>query len=343
MSESKRFTTPYSKRINKLLKKGQPNGFTVVDLFAGCGGLALGFEAVGFKTIGYEQDPDCCRTYHANCDAQCYQVTLTPQSSLEKADVVVGGPPCQPFSVIGNQKGTLDTRDGFPSFISAVRRLKPKVWMFENVRGMLYRNRWYLDRVVDELEQLGYGIQMELFSAADFGVPQLRERLIVVGHKKEFSFPTPLKPRVTALDALGKYFEHEPEEGRYLTESMDRYVAKYERASKCITPRDLHPHRPARTLTCRNLSAATGDMMRVVVGSGRRRRLLVREAARLQSFPDWFSFQGNEESVFKQIGNAVPPLFARALAESVLHALTASPETTQLMRKSRAPRQVALL
>jgi DNA (cytosine-5)-methyltransferase 1 len=108
-----------------------------------------------------------------------------------------------------------------------------------------------------------------------------------------------------------------PAESKFLTESQNVYIAKYEKASFCINPRDLYPDKPARTLTCRNLAAATGDMQRVKINDGRRRRLLIREAARLQSFPDWFEFTGNETSQFYQIGNAVPPLLAYQLALSV--------------------------
>ena len=102
-----------------------------------------------------------------------------------------------------------------------------------------------------------------------------------------------------------------------LTSSMDSYVARYERASQVKTPRDLHLDRPARTLTTRNLAGATGDMHRIRLAYGRRRRLLPREAARLQSFPDWFQFVGSESSQFAQISNAVPPLLAYQLAQSV--------------------------
>jgi type II restriction enzyme len=109
---------------------------------------------------------------------------------------------------------------------------------------------------------------------------------------------------------------------------MDEYVAKYERASFCTRPRDLHPELPARTLTCRNLAGATGDMHRIRLPDGRRRRLFVHEAARLQSFPDWFRFCGGETSQFNQVGNAVAPLLAWHLAGSVKNYLATTKRLT---------------
>jgi len=306
-------------RPQKKSRKARP--FKVLDLFAGCGGLALGFEAAGFETVGYEMLPDACNTYSSNLSGQCFTQVLKPGQELtDQADVVIGGPPCQPFSVIGNQRGKHDERDGFPAFLSAVERYQPQLVMFENVRGMLYRNLAYFESIVSQLRALGYLVEWKLLNAVEFGVPQKRERMFVIGHRGKWSFPKPLDldAYYTAGDALENLaFEITPNT-RFLTKSMDTYVAKYERASCCTRPRDTHLDLPSRTVTCRNLNGATADMLRVRLPDGRRKRLSVREGARLQSFPDWFQFHGAEGSQFNQVGNAVPPLLAKAVARAVL-------------------------
>lgn len=290
---------------------------TVIDLFAGCGGLSLGFEANGFKTIGYEMDACAAKTYNRNLLGSCVQERLTVDYLYPNADIVIGGPPCQPFSVGGKQLGLKDARDGFPIFLAAVKQLEPEVVLFENVRGMLYKNRWYLQEVITDLEKLGYHVQYSLLNAVDYAVPQNRERVIVIGGKKKISFPQKENKRISAGQALGKLALQYDASSRFLTASMDKYVAKYEKVSKCIRPRDLHLNHPARTLTCRNLAGSTGDMHRIRLQDGRRRRLTLREAARLQSFPDWFEFYGTETQQFNQIGNAVAPYFAFHLSKHV--------------------------
>lgn len=310
----------YIKKINALLKpKATKNSPVVIDLFAGCGGLALGFEARGFETIGYEMDRDCCETYSHNLGGDCVEVFLTADTGLPQADIVIGGPPCQPFSVRGKQQGLDDERNGFPAFIAAIEKLRPKVWVFENVRGLMYRNKNYLDEVLASLRELGYDVEFTLVNAKNYLVPQNRERVIVVGFQKggAFMFPSASKERITAGDALGDMAFSEPEGSRYLTASMNDYIARYEAASKCIVPRDLHLDRPARTLTCRNLAGSTSDMHRIKLPNGKRRRITTCEAARLQSFPDWFEFKGNETSVYYQIGNAVPPMLSYHLAGAI--------------------------
>lgn len=334
----------YIETINTLLKPAIIRSPLVIDLFAGCGGLALGFEAQGFETLGFEMDADCCATYKRNLRGDCIQAKLDKNFVFPQAQVVIGGPPCQPFSVGGHQNGIRDARDGFPAFISAVEQSKPELWMFENVRGLMYRNKSYLESIIAELENLNYIVEYKLLRAVQYGVPQNRERMIVVGHRGNFNFPKPLQHKVTAGDAVGDLAKNVDEDSKFLTSSMDMYVAKYEKASSCITPRDLHLDRPARTVTCRNLGGATGDMQRIVLPDGRRRRLTVREGARLQSFPDWFEFEGKEASCYKQVGNAVPPLLAYEIAKSFRSYLE-SPNNieNQTIRRRRNPTQIPLL
>lgn len=307
----------YVNYINKHLKPKITEQQVVLDLFAGCGGLSLGFEAAGYKTIGYEMDNAATQTYNRNLAGDCTAIKLDLDFKYPQAEIVVGGPPCQPFSVGGHQKGFEDARDGFPIFIDAVKKLNPSVFMFENVRGLLYTNKWYFELVLEELKKLGYIIEFKLLNAVNFGVPQNRERLFVFGHRAKFEFPKSKISKVTVGEAIGDIMFTIPPESKFLNASMDTYVANYEKASACVNPRDLYADRPARTLTCRNLAGATGDMQRVKLEDGRRRRLLHREAARLQTFPDWFEFEGNETQRYNQIGNAVPPLLAYQLAQSL--------------------------
>jgi DNA (cytosine-5)-methyltransferase 1 len=316
----------YVEFLNKTLVPEITQKEIVLDLFAGCGGLSLGFEAVGYETIGFEMDKAASATYIRNLRGNCHAIKLDVGFDYPKAEIIIGGPPCQPFSVGGHQRGMEDARDGFPIFIDAVKRIQPNVFMFENVRGLLYSNKRYFQLVIAELRKLGYIIEYKLLNAVNYNVPQNRERLFVVGHRSKFTFPPINTTKRTVGEAIGDIMHTIPPESKFLTESMDKYIAKYEKASDCINPRDLYSDRPARTLTCRNLAGATGDMQRVRLNDGRRRRLLHREAARLQTFPDWFEFEGNETQQFNQIGNAVPPLLAYQLALAIKHCYNSEEE-----------------
>lgn len=311
-------TFNYAQVINEAFSpRKRAYDYSSIDLFAGCGGLSLGLEAAGISTIGYEKDSDCCKTYNLNLQGECHQTELTVDSIYPDVDVVVGGPPCQPFSVGGNQKGIKDSRNCIPIFLQAVKSLRPELWMFENVRGLLYRNKWYFDKIKGELQELDYIVEYRLLNAVNHGVPQNRERVIVIGHRGEFSFPKKLSKRITAGEGLMELATQSCLDSKWLTPSMDQYIARYEKASKCINPRDLHLDKPSRTVTCRNLAGATGDMHRIRMESGKRRRITVREGARLQSFPDWFKFTGSEAKQYYQVGNAVPPLLGLAIAKSI--------------------------
>jgi DNA (cytosine-5)-methyltransferase 1 len=194
----------------------------------------------------------------------------------------------------------------------------PRLFMLESVRGLIYRSKPYFDWMIEEFKKMDYIVDSRIMNAAAYGVPQKRERLVIVGHKGGFAFPTPEVHMVTAGEALGELAFQAPAGAKFLTSNMDAYIARYEAASGLRTPRDLHLDRPARTLTIRNLVGATGDMQRIRLSDGRRRSLSVREAARLQSFPDWYVYRGSESSQLSQIANAVPPLLAYHLAKSAI-------------------------
>lgn len=312
----------YLEEINSSLQPNITQREIVLDLFAGCGGLSLGFEGAGFLTFGYECIPAAAKTYSKNLRGECAIAKLEVGFEYPKAEIIIGGPPCQPFSVRGKQMGMEDARDGFPIFIDAIRRVQPKIFLFENVRNLLFSHKWYFEIILKELSQLGYILEYKCLNAVNFGVPQNRERVIVVGHRSEYTFPKKRDKIVTVGEAIGDSMYTIPEGSRILTPRQDEYIAAYEKKSACINPRDLYEDRPARTITCRNLAGATSDMQRVRLKDGRRRRITHREAARLQSFPDWFEFYGNETEKFNQIGNAVPPLLSYQLACQIRKSLS---------------------
>ena len=265
------------------------------------------------------------QTYAGNLDGDCREVFLSvgmPEAAEADADVIIGGPPCQPFSQRGYQRGRYDERDGLPIFIDAMRRIRPKIAVMENVRGLLYRNKGYLRAAAQHMAELGYAVDARLLRAVDFGVPQKRERVVVVASRIGWRWPDAIVAAPVSVGvALGPMALAEEPTDKHLTASMDAYIARYEARSHCARPRDLHLDQPARTVTCRNLGGATADMLRLALPSGNRRRLTIREGARLQGFPDWYTFVGSEYEQYEQIGNAVPPLMGLAIARQVREAL----------------------
>ena len=288
-----------------------------IDLFCGAGGLSLGFASAGFRVTGYDESEDAVATYRKNL-GEAIAGRLHAETPLPTCHVLLAGPPCQPWSQAGSQLGREDPRDGLQIVSSAIRRVQPWIGVVENVPGIARSgHRVVLDEFEEELRGNGYRVHEARLNAADFGVPQRRVRVFIVFSHDSFTFPAPTKDLATTRHAIGRTANRQLLGARILSPRMDEYVAKYEAASKCRTPRDLRLDSPARTLTVRNLAGATGDMIRVVLPDGRRRAITPREAARLQSFPDWFRFSGSASRQFEQIGNAVPPLLARHIALAV--------------------------
>lgn len=322
MSEA--FAASWLRQLQLDLEPSAERTHSVIDLYCGAGGFSLGFAASGFRAHGIDRDADAVATFSANVGAaKC--LDLACDVPLPKADVLIAGPPCQPWSRAGKQLGELDVRDGFPSIARAIKVIDPTIIVVENVADIaLDRRRKRLDDFIARLTESGYAINEAILNASDYGVPQNRRRAFIFGVRDTtpIQLPAPCNTHIAVRDAIGDTCQVAPENSRFLTKEMDLYIARYENASRCRLPRDLHLDRPARTLTVRNLAGATGDMMRLSLPSGRRRMLTVREAARLQSFPDSFHFAGSRQSQFSQIGNAVPPLLGLALAKQVRQKLS---------------------
>lgn len=305
--------------LNRSLRRQGEAKASVVDLFSGAGGFSLGFWASGFEVAGVDLNPDAVKTYSANLQhATCADLTLF--TDIPEADIIIAGPPCQPWSRAGKQLGQDDTRDGLSTTLAAVKAVAPLVVVVENVPELARGNaRSLLDSFKSELHSMGYGVSEYILNAADFGVPQNRRRLFITAILGDDPIEPPkqLDTSVSVRKAIPGRWSREVKGSVIVSESMNAYIERYERASGCKVPRDIHLDRPARTLTVRNLVGATGDMLRIRLPDGRRRTLSVREAARLQAFPDWFTFHGSDKSKLEQIGNAVPPLLALAVAHTV--------------------------
>ena len=312
-------------RLHLALTPSGQQTYSTLDLFCGAGGFSLGFAASGFRVQGIDRDTDAAATFSANIgQARCLDLSRDP--SLPRADVLIAGPPCQPWSRAGKQLGELDSRDGFSAIAHALQVVDPRVVVVENVPDISRDGRRSrLDDFLADLATSGYAVSEAILNAAHYGVPQSRRRFFVMAVRAGTAIEMPGRcgPQIAVREAIPETCQFAPEDARFLSPDMDCYIARYEKASGCRVPRDLHLDRPARTLTVRNLAGATSDMMRLALPCGRRRMLTVREAARLQSFPDWFRFAGSRQSQFSQIGNAVPPLLGLAVANQVRQALRA--------------------
>lgn len=299
--------------------------FKVISLFSGCGGMDLGFKG-GFEFLGTtypensfeiiwanDLNKAACRTYQLNLGEHIHHGDIWDllDEMPPMADVVIGGFPCQDISINGKGAGVDGKRSGlYRAMVEAISRAKPKIFVAENVKGLLMKhNAKSLERVMTDFKALGYDVTLRLYHAADYGVPQTRERVIIVGTLPDIPKFTPPPPT--------------------------RHSGAYITAKAAIHDLAALPEKPEfnHIWSRANISAEQGNRRLIADRPGYTiraechgniqfhyelpRRISMREAARFQSFPDSFIFDAKLRETERQIGNAVPPVLAWHIAQAV--------------------------
>jgi DNA (cytosine-5)-methyltransferase 1 len=333
---------------------------TVLSLFCGSGGMDLGFLQAGFRVAwAIDVMPDACATYRQNLGAHvvCGGIQEVDASTLPRCDVVIGGPPCQGYSV-GGHMDPADPRSSLTwEFVRVVREVRPAAFVMENVKALAVLSRWQgvRRRLLTEASALGYDVRLHVLNARDFGVPQGRERAFFVGTAGPLA-PVAVVPPTGAVVTAGEVLRRLPRPGT--APNLGACRARVVPAKVPVLRRSPYAGmlfngqgRPIDLGSAVNtLPASMGGNRTPIVDEGelrdglpswvgwyharltsglpplaeapaRLRRLTVTEAALLQTFPAGYAFQGRQSAQFRQIGNAVPPLLARAVASALLQAL----------------------
>jgi DNA (cytosine-5)-methyltransferase 1 len=319
----------------------------ILSLFAGCGGMDLGFLMAEHPELAYELvwandfEKAACETYKKNFkhDIVCRDIWDIDLDKVPKADVIIGGFPCQDFSALrGEKRSGLKSKRGllYTKFVEAVSKKLPMFFVAENVKGLLTtHNGWAIKKIKQDFEKVdhvGYNVTYRLINFADYGVPQNRQRVIIVGIRNDlglnFIFPKPThknKP-ITAKEALEdvekvklnnenirtalstrKKLESIPPGGNY------KNIPGHENRNwMSLIYRRLHPNQPSATIVANGGGGTWGYHY------AEPRPLTNRERARIQSFPDDFEFVGSISEVRRQLGNAVSPLGIKPIAEQLL-------------------------
>lgn len=331
------------------------SNYKVVSLFSGCGGLDLGIVG-GFYYLGkyYEKHPfdiiwandindratQTLKLNFPNLNVVCgditkivgtdeeKQISLFPKIEIPSADVVIGGFPCQDFSVAGKRQGlTVQRGNLYQSMAKVIELIRPKVFLAENVKGLItWQNGLAIKTIINDFAELGYKVAYKLFNTADYGVPQTRERVIIIGIREDlftdFEWITPthsstnndLLPWVTIKEAIG---DLEDDERHRALPNFGYSKAKLFPGKQGNTK--TKADRPSPTIRAEHHG-------NIEFHYSLPRRLSAREAARIQSFPDDFTFFRSVSDAYRQIGNAVAPVFAWHIAKMIKNILDKSKE-----------------
>lgn len=308
---------------------------TALELCAGGGGQALGYDQAGFEHVGLiEIDRHACASLRLNrpqWDVRQRDLNDFDGTSFKGIDLITGGLPCPPFSVAGKQLGSTDERNLFPAAIRLVDEIRPRAIMIENVRGILdavFQD--YRTYIEGDLRKLGYETSWKLMNASDFGVPQLRPRVVFVAVKKNlkehFFWPeiSRIVPKTVGETLYDLMAANGWKGARAWAKKANEIAPTIVGGSHKHGGPDLGPTRARKAwavLGVDGIGVANGAPDKDFVGMP---RLTVRMVARIQGFPDDWQFVGGKTQTYRQVGNAFPPPFARAVAEKLKQCLSAS-------------------
>ncbi len=339
---------------------------TFIDLFCGAGGMSYGFEMAGFKPVlAIDNWQDALDTYkhnNPNGTTLCADLSdidvkkIAKDYNLKDIDLIIGGPPCQGFSVAGKRIVDDIRNKLYKSFVSFVEYFSPKAFVMENVPNILSIGDGIVrESILADFRNLGYDVKYKILTASDYGVPQNRRRAIFVGLKKgTFTFPEPsVKERITASQALSDLPEKSLQDGQKYPSAEQSDYQKWARSkSDGVYNHETTVHSdktqhiislvpdggnykdlPEEYQNTRKVHIAwtrlNSQKPSITIDTGHRHHFhycynripTVRECARIQSFPDDYVFLKSRTSQYKQVGNAVPPLMAAAIAEKVKESL----------------------
>jgi DNA (cytosine-5)-methyltransferase 1 len=313
----------------------------VLELCAGAGGQSLGFEQAGFEHAALvEIDSEACRTLRFNrpkWNVHNGDLNYFDPTPYRSVDVVAGGLPCPPFSKAGKQLGSADERNLFPAALRIINKIRPRAVVIENVRGILdavfedYRNAFS-----KQMEKIGYWSAWQLFNSSDFGVPQLRPRVLFVAFRKgteqNFDWPKPANVKApTVGECLYDLMAAKGWKGAKAWKQRANEIAPtVVGGSKKHGGPDLGPTRAKRAWESLGVNGHLIAKEAPEIDFVGMPHLTVRMVARLQGFPDQWEFVGTKTSAYRQIGNAFPPPVARAIATEVRKCLEAVPALRKL-------------